>query len=321
ARRECRVYVGNLAYRVRLDELREFMEQAGEVVYVEIMTMAGGRSKGCGVVEYRTPEDAERAIRKLHDVPLLGRAAFVREDREMDDPRAPENESAESRELFLSNASRMLPLGIGWQQIKDLFKKIGMHATLPHADLNVDEAGRPIGTAVAVMGSAQDAREVIRVYNGSEWHGRRLESGYGSNGGYSAIPPPPPPPVTHNASGGSYQGYASAPSGASYGAAPSMAPTAYGAPSLGGANPMNVAPGPGIFVRNLPYSTTNEDLIELFRTCGNIMHAEILLANGKSRGCGVVRFDQVESAERAISKLTGYVYGGRALDLRYDRFN
>jgi hypothetical protein len=27
SRHECRVYVGNLAYRVRLEELREFMEQ------------------------------------------------------------------------------------------------------------------------------------------------------------------------------------------------------------------------------------------------------------------------------------------------------
>jgi RNA recognition motif-containing protein len=41
--------------------------------------------------------------------------------------------------------------------------------------------------------------------------------------------------------------------------------------------------------------------------------------DGAPRGCGVVQFDSIHSAETAISKLNGYVYGGRILEVRYDR--
>lgn len=42
----------------------------------------GGRSKGCGVVEYEAPEEAAAAILNLHDRELGGRLLCVREDRE-----------------------------------------------------------------------------------------------------------------------------------------------------------------------------------------------------------------------------------------------
>ena len=35
--------------------------------------------KGCGVVEFSTREEAERAVKELNDTPLLGRQIFVRE--------------------------------------------------------------------------------------------------------------------------------------------------------------------------------------------------------------------------------------------------
>ncbi|KAI9593510.1 hypothetical protein BDF19DRAFT_467124 [Syncephalis fuscata] len=415
SRHECRVYIGNLAYRVRLEELRDFMEQAGEVVYVEIMTMPGGRSKGCGVVEYRDADDAARAIRKLHDLPLLGRPAFVREDREVDDLRPSfEADSVASRELLLSN----LPDKLSWQQIKDLFKNVGR---VERADLNVDGMGRPDGTATALMTSTADARDAIRIYNGYEWHGKHIAvsfararpapestSTFNSSNTASLPPPPPktidrhriprsrsrspafarndygrdgyvyrsrspfPPPrgrsrspsplrghdykstdISSSISGGRYNdrsyGAPPPPAAAAAAAAPPSSMSGgyqsysglppppnmsysghsrssfsnnggYGAPSHN-IGPPSATPNPGLFVRNLPYSTTDNDLIELFRTCGNIVHAEILMPHGTPRGCGIVRFDCVESAERAISKLSGYVYGGRALDLRYDRFN
>jgi RNA recognition motif-containing protein len=41
-----------------------------------------GRSKGCGIVEFATPDEAQRAITELNDTELMGRMVFVREDRE-----------------------------------------------------------------------------------------------------------------------------------------------------------------------------------------------------------------------------------------------
>ena len=42
---------------------------------------------GCGIVEFSSPLDAQRAINQLNDTPLLGRMIFVREDREENDNR------------------------------------------------------------------------------------------------------------------------------------------------------------------------------------------------------------------------------------------
>jgi RNA recognition motif-containing protein len=41
-----------------------------------------GRSKGCGIVEFTSPDEAQRAIAELNDTELMGRMVFVREDRE-----------------------------------------------------------------------------------------------------------------------------------------------------------------------------------------------------------------------------------------------
>lgn len=56
--------------------------QAGNVKFVDLFQEPGGRSKGCAIVEYETPQEAHTAIRELHDTELNGRMMFVREDRE-----------------------------------------------------------------------------------------------------------------------------------------------------------------------------------------------------------------------------------------------
>jgi len=43
-------------------------------------------------------------------------------------------------------------------------------------------------------------------------------------------------------------------------------------------------------------------------------------ANGRSRGTGVVEFDTPENAETAITKFSGYQYGGRPLGLSFVRY-
>lgn len=51
----------------------------------------------------------------------------------------------------------------------------------------------------------------------------------------------------------------------------------------------------------LPWSTCNEDLIDLFSTIGKVDRAEIQYEpNGRSRGTGVVQFDTPDTAETAI---------------------
>jgi len=80
--RECRVYVQNLSYEVNTEMLTRFMEKVGKVVSVEILTTPDGRSKGCAVVQFETPNEARRAISDLQDNQFQGRPIHIREDRE-----------------------------------------------------------------------------------------------------------------------------------------------------------------------------------------------------------------------------------------------
>lgn len=49
------------------------------------------------------------------------------------------------------------------------------------------------------------------------------------------------------------------------------------------------------------------------------MFAEIKMENGKSKGCGTVRFDSAESAEKACRMMNGTKINGREVDVRIDR--
>ncbi|MCI4378899.1 hypothetical protein PGIGA_G00221680 [Pangasianodon gigas] len=74
-----------------------------------------------------------------------------------------------------------------------------------------------------------------------------------------------------------------------------------------------------IFVRNLSYDLTWQKLKEKFSHCGQVMYAEIKMENGKSKGCGTVRFDSPESAEQACRLMNGTKINGREVDVRIDR--
>ncbi len=52
---------------------------------------------------------------------------------------------------------------------------------------------------------------------------------------------------------------------------------------------------------------------------GIVQYADIKMENGKSKGCGVVRFDSPETAERACRTMNGYRLSGREIDVRIDR--
>ena len=69
-----------------------------------------------------------------------------------------------------------------------------------------------------------------------------------------------------------------------------------------------------LYVGNLPWSTTEEDLRELFEPIGEL-HSVALITDrdtGRSRGFGFVELDKTD-ANKAISQLNGQDFGGRPL--------
>ncbi len=76
------IYVGNLAYSVSDDELREAFAAYGEVARAKvIMDRDTGRSKGFGFVEMPNDSEAQAAIDGLNEQPINGRNVRVNEAR------------------------------------------------------------------------------------------------------------------------------------------------------------------------------------------------------------------------------------------------
>uniref|UniRef100_A0A671P388 Myelin expression factor 2-like n=1 Tax=Sinocyclocheilus anshuiensis TaxID=1608454 RepID=A0A671P388_9TELE len=89
-----------------------------------------------------------------------------------------------------------------------------------------------------------------------------------------------------------------------------------------GMGPMGSGLGSSLCVCVFPqlsYDLTWQKLKEKFSYCGQVMYAEIKMENGKSKGCGTVRFDSPESAEKACRMMNGTKINGREVDVRIDR--
>jgi RNA recognition motif-containing protein len=85
------IYVGNLAYSITDDDLREAFAAFGEVSRASvIMDRDTGRSKGFGFVEMPDNSQAEAAINGLNEKDLSGRPIRVNEAKPREDrPRRP----------------------------------------------------------------------------------------------------------------------------------------------------------------------------------------------------------------------------------------
>jgi len=74
------IYVGNLNYRIREDDLKSIMEQFGAVDSVKVVKdRETGRSKGFAFVEMQDDEDAKKAIEELNEKEFEGRQMVVKE--------------------------------------------------------------------------------------------------------------------------------------------------------------------------------------------------------------------------------------------------
>jgi hypothetical protein len=84
-----KLYVGNLPYGVRDEDLQQAFGQFGSVVSAKVMMeRETGRSKGFGFVEMGSDAQAQAAIHGMHEQPLGGRNIVVNEARPME-PRPP----------------------------------------------------------------------------------------------------------------------------------------------------------------------------------------------------------------------------------------
>ena len=95
---DTKLFVGNLAYSVSEDDLRNLFERAGNVASVTLIKdRETGRSRGFGFVEMENQSEAEEAIRMLDGYNLNNREIKVNIARPKED-RGPRPERGPRRE-------------------------------------------------------------------------------------------------------------------------------------------------------------------------------------------------------------------------------
>lgn len=79
--------------------------------------------------------------------------------------------------------------------------------------------------------------------------------------------------------------------------------------------------GKKLYVGNLAYQTTEDDLKSLFQSCGTVVSCELILDRftSKSRGFAFVEMGTDDEARKAIAELGGKDVDGRALTVNEAR--
>ena len=76
-----------------------------------------------------------------------------------------------------------------------------------------------------------------------------------------------------------------------------------------------------IYVGNLPWSASDQEIADAFSQHGAVEKATIIVdrESGRSKGFGFVTMNDAEEANSAIEALNGYDLGGRALKVNEAR--
>jgi len=312
-----RIYVGNLSWKTTWMDLKDHFRQVGTVAYADVMREGGdqnGRSRGCGIVEFERAEEAAAAINTMNNLELMGRQVFVREDREDRDLVAATQQSPKRTRGPPSMSSKPFSMGahgeyakIGrrvyvmnlswetsWQTLKDHFRQVG---NVVYADV-MKEGDRSKGCGIVEFEHAEEALQaIVRLSNSTlddrqilvreDREDRYLQGGSGGGKGSSSRGPP----SRGSAGAGGSRGGGDGGSGAA------------------------------LVVQNLPWSTSWQDLKDLFKKCGHVVRADVMSdQEGKSKGFGTVVMSSSQEANQAIQMFNQYELDGRALAVKYDKF-
>mmetsp|Transcript_27202 Transcript_27202/g.76018 ORF Transcript_27202/g.76018 Transcript_27202/m.76018 type:complete len:241 (+) Transcript_27202:134-856(+) len=188
-----KIFVGNLSFDVKEEQLSEVFAEAGKVLEANIITR-GSRSRGYGFVTMATQADAEKALEALNKKELEGRAINVEIAKVVvDDGGAGRgrsraggrgrsrgrgrgrgraaSEKDEDRELsdttlFVAN----LPFSVGSDELKNIF---GDHnASVAH--VVAGRSGRSKGYGFVVFKNSEDQQAALKAIDGKEVEGREL---------------------------------------------------------------------------------------------------------------------------------------------------
>ena len=175
---ECRVFVSNFPYEVKWQELKDlFRDNVGNVAHVELFNDESGKPRGCGIMEFGTPEIAKEALKKMDRMEWKGRKLAVKKASEKDrdefgrivGSKNRSNKGSTDNRVYVSN----LPFEMKWQDVKDLFRDhVG---DVAFVELFNDERGKPRGCGILEFDLAEMAQKAIRKLNRFDVKGRKIQ--------------------------------------------------------------------------------------------------------------------------------------------------
>ncbi|XP_012584143.1 PREDICTED: myelin expression factor 2 isoform X3 [Condylura cristata] len=366
-----RVFISNIPYDMKWQAIKDLMrEKVGEVTYVELFKDAEGKSRGCGVVEFKDEEFVKKALETMNKYDLSGRPLNIKEDDKSVPHEDYRSHDSKTPQLPRGLGGIGMGLGPGGQPISASQLNIGgVMGNLGPSGMGVDgpsfggmnRIGGGIGfgglEAMNSMGGFGGVGRMGELYRGAMTSSMERDFGRGDIGisrgfgdtfgrlgsamigGFAGrIGASNMGPVGSGISGG-MGGMNSVTGGMGMGLDRMSSSFDRMGPGIGAilersidmdrgflSGPMGSgirdrigSKGNQIFVRNLPFDLTWQKLKEKFSQCGHVMFAEIKMENGKSKGCGTVRFDSPESAEKACRIMNGIKISGREIDVRLDR--
>ncbi|KAH6918143.1 hypothetical protein BKA70DRAFT_1088947 [Coprinopsis sp. MPI-PUGE-AT-0042] len=313
------LFVGNLPYRVRWQDLKDLFRRAGTVLRADVSLGPDNRSRGYGTVLLATAEDAGRAIDMLNGYEWQTRVLEVRVDR-------------------VGGVGHVVPSGpappLGMGQV------VGGPMSMGMGQFEQMGLGSMGGMGVSGMGSMNP--NVGYSGSGGMHQG---QMGPGGMAGMSGVP-----------GGGMHQLQQNLDLGGHF-MSQNVGMLSQGQSMMSAASTPGMPGGPPgrtLFVGNLPYHVQWQDLKDLFRRVPsnhpimqhhlqggpqpidpqghpypsippslmtfNVLRADVALGpDGRSKGFGTVVFSNVEEADRARRVFSGYDFNGRQLKVHYDR--
>ncbi|KAI0251202.1 hypothetical protein BJV78DRAFT_1275493 [Lactifluus subvellereus] len=157
------LFVGNLPYRVRWQDLKDLFRKAGTVLRADVSLGPDNRSRGHGTVLLATAEDAGRAVDMFNGYSWQSRVLEVRLDRLPGDFDNFSNSASGYHTPALISSHAPLPFHCQWQDLKDLFRQAG---TILRADVALGQDGRSRGFGTVVFATEHDAERAVNMFNG-----------------------------------------------------------------------------------------------------------------------------------------------------------
>ncbi|KAL7405703.1 hypothetical protein ABVT39_005924 [Epinephelus coioides] len=330
------VFVANLDFKVGWKKLKEVFGMAGAVKRADVKEDKDGKSRGMGTVTFEQPLEAVQAISMFNGQMLFDRQMHVKMD-EKSVPPDDFRQAEKSPQLPRGLGGIGMGLGPGGQPINaNRLSGGGGMGSMGHGGMDAQGYGgmNRLGGGMSGGGGfgGMESMGNMGGFGGRDMApggrmGDMYRSGMGGmdrDFGHSDMPMNRGFGDSFGGMGGGMGNMSMDRMGSGFdrmGMSGMDMNRGFGGYGGGGMSDRGSGSKAGcqIFVRNLSYDLTWQKLKEKFSHCGQVMFAEIKMENGKSKGCGTVRFDSPESAEKACRMMNGTKINGREVDVRIDR--